>query len=469
MTPLVLIAVFTQRGEAGGLLLFALIGVGLSLVGGLGSWLRFRYWVAGDELRVHSGLLVQRRVFIPRSRIQGFDVSAGVLQRLFGLVRVEVRTAAAGTQIELSAVTSAEARRLKGHLCPELVEEAGGGGSPVFAGTAAHRFTLSRRDLLLAGATSGSFGVILSALGWLYAKLEDVLAERLVDGLLEFSRAGRGFLDHPARLALAVAGLLSAAFVVSVLAQMARYGGFAVERRNNSLVMERGLFERREVSISVERIQAIRIVEGVLREPLGYATLFVESAGHAEEKGQSMVLHPFLHRSRWAEVLGVLAPEFSVVTSLERPPPRAALRFFLRPVLVTLAAAVGATVLWPQGPIVFLLLIPAGWIAWRTYRDTGFALHGCVAVLRSRGLARVTVIVPRRRVEYATVLTGPLQRRKGIASLQVGVAAGGGGLAVAVRDLDVQVCQALIDWLGLNICGDSGGSLPRIEESGPRR
>ena len=68
------------------------------------------------ELRVEQGLLVRRRVYLPRERVQAFDVTAGVIQRIFGLVRVEVKSAAAGSQVELSAVSRDEAERLRVEL-----------------------------------------------------------------------------------------------------------------------------------------------------------------------------------------------------------------------------------------------------------------------------------------------------------------------------------------------------------------
>src|SRR5690606_23775719 len=148
--------------------------------------------------------------------------------------------------------------------------------------------------------------------------------------------------------ALVVLGFLLA-FVASVIAEVARFGGFSVTRSGDQLVIRRGLFERREISVSLERIQAIRIVEGLLRQPLGYASLIVETAGHAEERGQSTQLHPFLHRSQWLSLLGALTPEHAVAPELERPPRRALRRFATRPTLLALAVALPLTLALPFG------------------------------------------------------------------------------------------------------------------------
>ena len=56
-------------------------------------WLRYHYYVYNDELRVEYGVFTRKKTYIPLERIQSVELSAGVVQRIFGLVKLEVQTA----------------------------------------------------------------------------------------------------------------------------------------------------------------------------------------------------------------------------------------------------------------------------------------------------------------------------------------------------------------------------------------
>lgn len=58
------------------------------------SWARFRFDVRPDDLVVEQGVLFRHTVAIPLDRIQHVDTRQGPLERVFGLSRVIVYTAA---------------------------------------------------------------------------------------------------------------------------------------------------------------------------------------------------------------------------------------------------------------------------------------------------------------------------------------------------------------------------------------
>jgi putative membrane protein len=80
-------------------------------------------------------------------------------------------------------------------------------------------------------------------------------------------------------------------------------------------------------------------------------------------------------------------------------------------------------------------LVPFALYGWLRFRDAGWALEGDRLVVRSRGLARVTVTAPRRRLQSRSVLQNPLQRRLRLATFGTEVASGSGGSSLAVTDL----------------------------------
>ena len=65
-------------------------------------WMRYHYSIQGQELLLESGLFIRKKISIPLERIHGVQISQGLVQRLFGLVKLEVETAGGGKKAEVS-------------------------------------------------------------------------------------------------------------------------------------------------------------------------------------------------------------------------------------------------------------------------------------------------------------------------------------------------------------------------------
>jgi membrane protein YdbS with pleckstrin-like domain len=80
-------------------------------------WVRsWGYAERADDLLVRHGLLVRRLSIVPYARMQFVDVSAGPLERAFGLATVELHTAAAGSDARIPGLAGPEAARLRDRL-----------------------------------------------------------------------------------------------------------------------------------------------------------------------------------------------------------------------------------------------------------------------------------------------------------------------------------------------------------------
>ncbi len=100
-------------------------GITLGVLALLAVWwwflLRGRYRSWGylereDDLLVRRGLLVRRLSVVPYGRMQFIDVTAGPVERWFGLATVQLHTAAAGTDAKIPGLATAEAGRLRDRL-----------------------------------------------------------------------------------------------------------------------------------------------------------------------------------------------------------------------------------------------------------------------------------------------------------------------------------------------------------------
>jgi putative membrane protein len=390
---------------------------------------------------------------IPLEHVQSVDTVQGIVQRVFGVVELRVETAGGGVEesdASLPALSRASATELR-----RAVE--GGGSEPTEEGADGPREIrrLGTRRLLIAGATSGQIGIALSVVAVGSQLFDEFFTEGFFRRLYE--TLAPGSVVAVVAVALAV-GLF--AWLLAIAGTVLSYSGFTLSRDREYLYIRRGLLEKREATIPLSRIQAVQVVEGVLRQPFGLAMLRVESAGYGgSESGVSTTLFPLLPRREVIEFLREAAPEFSGALSegLRRPPRRALRRYIFRSVApVALPLAVAFVSFYASDlslplfsyPAAALLLAGVALLGWLRYRDAGWSYSGGCVVLRSRSVARTTALAPRRRLQSRSSVSNPLQRRSSLAHLRVKVASGSGGAEFGVSDLEARDVRELISRLG---------------------
>ena len=446
------IAFLMSRGFDAGtiaLVLFgALVVTALAAFWGFLSWRATTYKVEGGVFRLRWGVVQKNERAIPLDHIQSVDSVQGIIQRLFNVVEVRIETAGGGASepdASLAALDRADAEALRREI-------AGSRREPVETETAGPTVVrkLGTRDLLLAGATSGQIGVALSLIAVASQLFDNVLSQNLAQRLIE-TFAPRSVTT--ALLYVFILGLI--AWLLAIGGTVLAYTGFTLSRDGDFLYIRRGLLERREATIPLARIQAVRIVEGLLRQPFGLASLRVESAGYGQDAGVSTTLFPLLPRKEVHGLLLEVAPEFAVAPPLNALPRRALRRYVFRstlPFLVLIsAAALLSSLVFDLAAWVFaalLVLLPAALFGWLRYRDAGWTLEEDRLVVRFRFLGRTTAIAPRRRLQSRATVRSPFQRRVRLATFEAQVASGGGGAELRVTDLGADAADALIENLG---------------------
>lgn len=433
LIPIVVLA-FAGGGGLGRILLYGAAGAALSVAVALSTWLT-TWWSYGDgTVRRERRFLGEAVTEVPFDRVQAIDTVRGPVQRLFGVVEVHVQAAGGGREgeIVLQAVTPMAAEQLR-----EAVRK--GREAPIAAPERPAEDTvewrLSTGRLLLAALTSGSLGVLVPVVAGASQVLDDVLgpddAERLVPDSVR----------DAALLALAV---LAAAWLLSFLGTIVAFTGFTATRDGERLRIRRGIIERREASVPVARIHAVRVVESPLREPFGLALVRVEGAGYAAEPAAAQTLLPLVRLSEVPALLERLLPELvTPLEGLEPAPSRALRRFVLPPLVLGLLAATPPIALAGTAGVPALLLPALGAaVGVARHRAAGWRLYaGGALVLRARRLARTTSVADARRLQRVGATQTILQRRAALADVEVAVSS---GRALAVRNLDSEAVHALV-------------------------
>jgi putative membrane protein len=417
----------------------AIVGTVFATIAGVWRWDTTRYWVTDDGIHHKRGVVSIKETDVPLSRIQALDLEQGPVQRLFGVHAVHVQTGGGGArgEIVLEAVGPKELRELQALV----------GRPPARPAAIAERH-LSRRMLLVAALTAGQLGLILPALAGAGQLLETAVGNDV--------RGVRERIEGFDEVVLAVAALLGAAWLLSVAGAVVAFAGFTAAREGDRVRIRRGLVQRREATIPVARVRAVKIVEGVLRRPLGLAALRIEVIGHAKEHAAAQTLFPLLRRTEVRPLLDQLLPELADdVDGLESPPRRALRRYVLPPAAAGLAAGAAAWALAPVGAWPLLAAVPAGAYGALRFGAAGWRLEDGRLAIRSLLLARTTVLAPAAHRESHAIAQTILQRRGELADVEV---AFGKATEARVRHLEAATATEL--WERLSAARGAAAPLP---------
>ena len=292
--------------------------------------------------------------------------------------------------------------------------------------------------MLLVGAlTAPQLGVLLPIVAAAAAIGDDLLGEGLRQGWFDRRPTGMALL-----LTVAAVGLI--AWILSVAASVVAFHGFTIEREGERLLIRRGLGQRRAASLPLSRIHAVRVVEGLVRQPFGLASLRLEVAGYRNEPAAAQTLFPVVRRAEADALLARFVPELSGSTGELATPPARAVRRYLLPSAAAAVAAAGALALFVPEAWPAAVAVAAGGIGHglSRYKAAGWRLAEGRLVVRNRVVSRQTLIAPVRRLQEHSLAQSRLQRRAALGDVALAV---GSGHRAGVSHLEWTTARELFD------------------------
>ncbi|WP_199537557.1 PH domain-containing protein, partial [Spongiactinospora gelatinilytica] len=427
---------------------WAAFGVVGTVVYSVVRWATFTYQIVGDRLELTRSLVSRSVRTIPLERVRGVDISTPPLHRLLGLSVLRIDTGARGggekQEGELNGVTAAEAERLKGVLlrraraaraqAPEAVPEATAGERPAVqavpgeavpsmpsaSSAAGQVHTAVPRKWLLYGPLSGAYLLTPFALAAGAVGLAFQWGEEFGFGRRAAWDLGKWLWTHPWLLVVAAVLLVLAMPFVGAVMYAVFNWDFTLRSRDGYLVAERGLINRRSVSLERRRVRGYEIVDAPAERFARVVRVWaiVTGLGDSQTRGQLLPVVP-----RQA-ALAVTAEAVGGFAAPLRPHPAAALRrrmfraiapwLFLTAVGAVTALTTGDWEWWAPAGLALLLAVLGVPLGLDRYRSLGHAYDGTRLSVRSGSLRRRQAVVERRAVVGWTLRQTWFQRQAGV-------------------------------------------------------
>ena len=217
------------------------------------------------------------------------------------------------------------------------------------------------------------------------------------------------------------------AVVAGVVLSALRLNRFTLIRDGDVLRNHRGLLGKQTAAIPVARVQAVRVVEGLWRAMLGYASLQVEVAGIGRANTNQRMLFPLVRTDRAAHLVRRVLPELHWPDDPPHPIPQ---RIHRRYLTLPLEYGVGFTLLLLLLPgwwrLLALLPLPlAYWLGVARAREARWWVGERSVLLRWRRLlVRNTVVAHRDGVQEVEWSSSPWKARARVAGFKVRFSSG---------------------------------------------
>lgn len=411
------------------------------------SWLRFTYVVTDDELQMEWGIFVRKKRYISKGRIQSIDLTVNVLHRIFKLAKVQIETAGSGTEAEasLTAVKLTEAERLhkelKGYsktvaLSQQDVDD--------YDETRVPFYQISNKRLFIAGTTSGSIGFLLAVIAFFFSEVEQFIPKYVYNDTVNWMVSLSVFL-----LIIVISITLFILWLLGIAGTMVKFWNFRIERHENELFITRGLFEKKQTTIPLKRIQAIGIEESIFRQPFGYATIFAEVAGNVEDSGGAFVLYPMLKKKEAEELLLSLLPAYTLPKGKMQTLPKRALKYYLlRACVPMVLISIAILIFLPTFSWTTLILLAIGiWFGYLRYRDAGFLLEKERIILTYRKWYKQTLIVFHKRIQTMEKQQHIIHRKQHLANIEVSILGNYSlGSHYKIKELEERDADQIASW-----------------------
>lgn len=424
--------------------------IALSIIGGflllmlvisVLSWLRYTYRVEDGELRIEKGIFVRKKSYISINRIHKIDFTANVLHRIFKLVAMNVDTAGGGSTVSLTALKRSDAQILRKALKREKAEETSKGAGE--AVVSEPRKTISFKNLVLAGATSGSAGFLIIGVFALFSQIEQFIPEATFEQALDYM-IQLSVVFIVAAFILLLVGL----WLLGTLGTVIKFGNFTIHKRAEELFIKRGLLETKELTIPYDRIQAIEVEQSILRKPFRLARIVAITAGGTEGLAEANpVIFPLLPAGEVERFLEEFLPDYRDTNQELNTLDRKGFKYYVfKHVILFILALIPVIYFIPSYswlPVFFIIL--ASLFGWMKFKEAGYLIDGKrMIVERWLYLTNYRTIFYRRRAQVYQKRQHKLQQMEKLATANIEMM--GAGAAVNLRHLGDEDANMIADW-----------------------
>lgn len=384
-------------------------------------WSNYDYFIQDENIKISHGVFRKNNREIPIKRIQNVDIKRNILHRLLGIAQVNLETAGGNTtEASLKYTSENTSRKIQKEISErkrqirENIKDKGDEQEKEIQRELL--FEIKPKELGILSVSSINIR-ILFGLFIVFGFMGSFVGSILEQYNLVFLTGGIFILFL----------VLLFVWIGSIITVVLKYFGFKLWSVGNSLEYERGLLNRSEGSIPLEKIQKLTIEENPLKRFFGYSTLKIETAGYSSGGSSRNIPESAIPLAETRRTLKLAKNiedfnDFKLKNISSRAKRRYIGRYSLVFLFILGVSLVLDFILGFNFVFSFILVpfIPlAGYLKWK---HRGYDLGDDYFYTRNGFWNRRTMIVPYYRIQNILESQTILQRRWGLSSLTIDIA-----------------------------------------------
>lgn len=400
-------------------------------------YLNFRYKITEHEIVLRKGVFKKERVTLNFAKVQNVNLATPFYFAPFSLVNCHFDAAGSSQQeVVLPGISNDYANTMRDQIFnyrakPEPAVQQ----IELQEKTNAPDLTLANFEVAKFGLMSGMMFLVLAAFAPFTEQITDYIKQDFAAPLTELIANSLNSNEH-AEIAAGTIIVLSGIgiFVLaSVLGALIRFYNYELSLEQSKIKRVSGLFERHQMSLSINKIQSIEVKQNWIAKLLKRYTISCKQINNSHantvKKGQSLIV-PVLTKSQVSEVMNLCWDKQVAITDIPFQPIainyfyKTYLLYWLLPLTIVSISAYEPLIngAWPL--FIVLMLAGAG-LSFLRYKRFGFYFDG-EQVFTRKGLIGVSYKVFKgfKIQQIATIQTPPM-RKKQLSTLRFQLASGG--------------------------------------------
>ncbi len=408
------------------------------------QYLKFTFYIKGDNFVIEKGVFSQEKVNVPFARIQTVNTSQNLIQRILGVVGLKIDTAGSiQNEIQIPALSKLHAKQLREYLMERKFETGekpeGDADSEILEEKEKSNFKLdsqpvlelSFKDLLLVGLTQNHFrsGLLLFAIvnGYIW-QFEEYLLKPF-ESYIE--QTAENFLSQwILLLPFALIAFLLISVLASLVGTAVTHFQFKFFLGQEGMRMNSGLIAKNTFNVPFGKIQYFKWESNPLRALIGFYTLRIKQAGTEVINDRKLISIPGIKARSLVSVLDRQYPNRKAFPYQSFQVDK--LLFIQLAIWVGLVPSLVFTavnfwlleMLWLY-PFILIYLGATVFFSFRYFQTYRVKVNPDFTLVKRGYIFPTTLLIPNYKLQNICLKQSIFQKRRGVASLQLYSAAGG--------------------------------------------
>ena len=419
------------------------------------GWFKFYFYIQNEELVIERGVFAKSKLNVPIDRVQTVNFKQNLIHQFFNVVSVEIDTAgSSGNEFVIQALDKPHAEALRHYVESKKVNltpknSANVEQTPI---QEAKNLILQLKpvDLLKIGVSQNHIRTagIITAFFWSFIDdIEQAFNWKFTDTVEDMILGDSSFLMA---MLILVPFFLAVSFILTLINSVLRDFNFQFWETDTGFKIQSGLFNKKENSANLYKIQIMRWTSNPLKRFFELATLRLSQAASRAVSRKTAITIPGIYPPELEQVQQVWFPAWLHLDTQQHAISklitwRKVLYQGILPALILVAIFWNS---WGAGALTWLLLIALVYLwASRYYKTWVYEVNEEGLKTGSGVITRTNVLLQWYKIQGVRIRQGLYQQRKGVADLIFYTAAG----SVRIPYVELEKAKALRDYVILKV------------------